>query len=103
MTGALLLAATLNVGSLPPIEHSDCEVSTNGLPGVSVLTCLEREGVTTPQRVETEEELQTPAVAHYRPYQKLSTVAATSAALCKVTECFVGENKTGDIPENFIL
>jgi hypothetical protein len=34
-----------------------------------------------------------------RPYQKLSTVAATSAALCKVTECFVGENKTGDIPE----
>ena len=29
MTGALLLAATLNVGSLPPIEHSDCEVSTN--------------------------------------------------------------------------
>ncbi|MBR3778028.1 MAG: hypothetical protein IKL02_10615, partial [Kiritimatiellae bacterium] len=30
-----------------------------------------------------------------RPYQKLSTVAATSAALCKVTECFVGENKTG--------
>ena len=29
MIGALLLAATLNVGSLPPIEHSDCEVSTN--------------------------------------------------------------------------
>ena len=29
MTGALLLAATLNVGSLPPIGHSDCEVSTN--------------------------------------------------------------------------
>jgi hypothetical protein len=33
-----------------------------------------------------------------RPYQKVSTVAATSAALCKVTECFVDENKTGDIP-----
>ena len=31
MTGALLLATTLNVGSLPPIEHSDCEVSTNVL------------------------------------------------------------------------
>ena len=29
MTGALLFAATLNVGSLPPIEHSDSEVSTN--------------------------------------------------------------------------
>ena len=29
MIGALLLAATLNVGSLPPIEYSDCEVSTN--------------------------------------------------------------------------
>ena len=31
MTGALLLAATLNVGSLLPVEHSDCEVSTNVL------------------------------------------------------------------------
>ena len=29
MTGVLLFAATLNVGALPPIEHSDCEVSTN--------------------------------------------------------------------------
>ena len=29
MTGALLLAAAFNVGSLSPIEHSDCEVSTN--------------------------------------------------------------------------
>lgn len=29
MTGALLLAAALNVGSLPSIEHLDCEVSTN--------------------------------------------------------------------------
>ena len=29
MTGVFLLAATLNIGSLPPIEHSDCEVSTN--------------------------------------------------------------------------
>ena len=29
MTCSLLLAATLNVGSLPPIEHIDCEVSTN--------------------------------------------------------------------------
>jgi len=29
MTGALLLAAAFNVGSLPQIEHSDCEVSTN--------------------------------------------------------------------------
>ena len=29
MTGALLLAAAFNVGSLPPIEHLDCEVSTN--------------------------------------------------------------------------
>lgn len=29
MTGALLLAVAFNVGSLPPIEHSDCEVSTN--------------------------------------------------------------------------
>ena len=29
MTGALLLAAAFNVGSLPLIEHSDCEVSTN--------------------------------------------------------------------------
>ena len=29
MIGSLLLAATLNVGSLPPIEHIDCEVSTN--------------------------------------------------------------------------
>ena len=29
MTGALLFAATLNLGSLPLIEHSDCEVSTN--------------------------------------------------------------------------
>ena len=38
-----------------------------------------------------------------RPYQKLSTVAATSAALCKVTECFVGENKTGDIPKLLLL
>ena len=29
MIGVLLLAATLNLGSLPPVEHSDCEVSTN--------------------------------------------------------------------------
>ena len=29
MTGVLLLAATLNIGTLPPIEHIDCEVSTN--------------------------------------------------------------------------
>jgi hypothetical protein len=29
MTGALLLAAAFNVGSLAPIEHSDCEVLTN--------------------------------------------------------------------------
>lgn len=29
MTCLLLLAATLNVGSLPPIGHIDCEVSTN--------------------------------------------------------------------------
>ena len=29
MTGVLLLAAILNIGSLSPIEHSDCEVSTN--------------------------------------------------------------------------
>ena len=29
MTGVLLLAATLNLGSLPPVEHLDCEVSTN--------------------------------------------------------------------------
>ena len=29
MTGAFLFAAALNVGSLPPIEHIDCEVSTN--------------------------------------------------------------------------
>ena len=29
MIGAFLFAATLNVGSLPPIEHSDSEVSTN--------------------------------------------------------------------------
>ena len=29
MTGVLLLAAAFNIGSLPPIEHSDCEVSTN--------------------------------------------------------------------------
>ena len=29
MTGALLLAAAFNVGSLPPIGHSDCEVLTN--------------------------------------------------------------------------
>ena len=29
MTGVLLLAAAFNVGSLPPIEHVDCEVSTN--------------------------------------------------------------------------
>ena len=29
MIGSLLLAAALNVGSLPPIEHIDCEVSTN--------------------------------------------------------------------------
>ena len=29
MIGAFLFAATLNVGSLSPIEHSDCEVSTN--------------------------------------------------------------------------
>ena len=40
MTGALLLAAAFNVGFLPPIEHSDCEVSTNGLPEVCVFTCL---------------------------------------------------------------
>ena len=29
MIGSLLLAAALNVGSLPPVEHLDCEVSTN--------------------------------------------------------------------------
>ena len=29
MIGVFLFAATLNVGSLPLIEHSDCEVSTN--------------------------------------------------------------------------
>jgi hypothetical protein len=29
MTGSLLLVAALNVGSLPSIEHIDCEVSTN--------------------------------------------------------------------------
>ena len=29
MTCSLLLAAAFNVGSLPPIEHIDCEVSTN--------------------------------------------------------------------------
>ena len=29
MTGVLLLAAAFNVGSLPLIEHVDCEVSTN--------------------------------------------------------------------------
>ena len=29
MTGVLLLAAAFNIGALPPIEHSDCEVSTN--------------------------------------------------------------------------
>ena len=29
MIGAFLLATTLNVSSLPPIEHIDCEVSTN--------------------------------------------------------------------------
>ena len=29
MTGAFLFAATLSLGSLPLIEHSDCEVSTN--------------------------------------------------------------------------
>ena len=40
MTGALLLAAVFNVGFLPPIEHLDCEVSTNGLPEVCVFTCL---------------------------------------------------------------
>ena len=29
MIGAFLFAATLNLGSLPQIEHLDCEVSTN--------------------------------------------------------------------------
>ena len=29
MTGFLLLAAAFNVGSLPQVEHLDCEVSTN--------------------------------------------------------------------------
>ena len=29
MIGAFLLAATLNLGSLHQVEHSDCEVSTN--------------------------------------------------------------------------
>ena len=29
MTGVLLLAATLNIGTLPQVEHLDCEVSTN--------------------------------------------------------------------------
>jgi hypothetical protein len=29
MIGAFLFAATLNLGSLPPVEHLDCEVSTN--------------------------------------------------------------------------
>ena len=31
MTGALLLAAAFNIGSLPPIVHFDCEVSTNAV------------------------------------------------------------------------
>ena len=35
MTGALLLAAAFNVGSLPLIEHSDCEVSTNVVLAIS--------------------------------------------------------------------
>ena len=29
MIGAFLFAATLNLSSLPPVEHLDCEVSTN--------------------------------------------------------------------------
>ncbi len=29
MTSALLLAAAFNIGTLPQVEHSDCEVSTN--------------------------------------------------------------------------
>ena len=29
MTGVFLLAAAFNIGTLPQIEHSDCEVSTN--------------------------------------------------------------------------
>ena len=29
MTSALLLAAAFNIGTLPWVEHSDCEVSTN--------------------------------------------------------------------------
>ena len=29
MTGVLLLAATLNIGTLPQVEYLDCEVSTN--------------------------------------------------------------------------
>ena len=29
MTGVFLLAAAFNIGTLPQVEHSDCEVSTN--------------------------------------------------------------------------
>ena len=29
MTGVFLLAAAFNIGTLPQIEHLDCEVSTN--------------------------------------------------------------------------
>jgi hypothetical protein len=35
MIGAFLFAATLNVGSLPPIVHFDCEVSTNAVLAAS--------------------------------------------------------------------
>ena len=42
MIGSLLLAAALNVGSLPPIEHIDCEVSTNVVLATS-LSMIEME------------------------------------------------------------
>ena len=29
MTGGFLLAAAFNIGTLPQVEHSGCEVSTN--------------------------------------------------------------------------
>ena len=38
MTGVLLLTATLNVGTLPQVEHLDCEVSTNVVLATSLST-----------------------------------------------------------------
>jgi hypothetical protein len=35
MIGAFLFAAPLNLGSLPPVEHLDCEVSTNAVLATS--------------------------------------------------------------------